>query len=296
MRKNRTLVIAGITCEVAYDSSLRLSRRFDIFSNENAKNKNEVINISIDITNALIKDKGELVGKFDNNEYYETHVYRGRNGYLIQSTDLEFIRYQIWIESPEKFTILINSGCNRLTYIANEAISICMPYAFVFAKSLMIHASCVTYKGKAYLFVGKSGRGKSTHSRMWLENLEGVELINDDCPAISIREGNCIVYGTPWSGKTRCYKNVSAPLGGIVQIHQSKENMIERASTLRAMAIIMPCIVGDMKWDVQQHGNIVGIAERIASEIPVYDLQCTPTAEAAILCSSVITIQAVEHE
>ena len=51
---------------------------------------------------------------------------------------------------------------------------------------LLIHASTIRYRGKAVMFLGESGTGKSTHSRMWLENIEGSTLLNDDAPAVRI--------------------------------------------------------------------------------------------------------------
>ncbi len=55
---------------------------------------------------------------------------------------------------------------------------------------------------EAVMFLGESGTGKSTHSRMWLENIEGSTLLNDDAPAVRISADGTTAYGTPWSGKT----------------------------------------------------------------------------------------------
>jgi hypothetical protein len=38
--------------------------------------------------------------------------------------------------------------------------------------------------------LGKSGTGKSTHSRLWLDYVEGSELLNDDNPVVRIIDGN----------------------------------------------------------------------------------------------------------
>lgn len=154
--------------------------------------------------------------------------------------------------------------------------------------SIHIHASAVECDGKGYVFLGKSGRGKSTHSRMWLENIEGTELINDDGPVITTSNDEIRVWGTPWSGGTECYRNTSAEVGAIVQIHQSATNRIERASTLRAMSIIVPCLFGHMKWDAEIHESIMKAVTAIIERVPVYDLWCTPTREAALLCHETI--------
>src|SRR5690606_6265 len=74
---------------------------------------------------------------------------------------------------------------------------------------ILIHASVIAHRGKQGLaFLGKSGTGKSTHSRLWLQHVPETELLNDDNPAIRIEDnGKVFIYGTPWSGKTPCYKN-----------------------------------------------------------------------------------------
>ena len=74
-----------------------------------------------------------------------------------------------------------------------------------------VHASCVSQDGRSFLFLGKSGTGKSTHARQWLETFPDCHLLNDDNPVLRIEGGRVMAYGTPWSGKTPCYKNECYP-------------------------------------------------------------------------------------
>ena len=60
---------------------------------------------------------------------------------------------------------------------------------------LLIHASVTMKDGKGYLFLGKSGTGKSTHSQLWLKHIPGTELLNDDNPAVRLINDEVIVYG-----------------------------------------------------------------------------------------------------
>lgn len=111
-----------------------------------------------------------------------------------------------------------------------------MQYAFASAsrETLLVHASCIVYKGRAYAFLGRSGSGKSTHSRLWLQHIQGSELLNDDNPVVRITDSGILIYGSPWSGKTPCYRNASAPLGALVQIYQDSVNEISRLDTINA--------------------------------------------------------------
>ena len=98
------------------------------------------------------------------------------------------------------------------------------------------------------MFLGRSGTGKSTHSRLWLESIEGTELLNDDNPVIRVTDGQAFIYGTPWSGKTPCYKNEVLPLKAVVRLSQAPHNKIERLSPLQSYASLMPAC-SCMRWD-----------------------------------------------
>lgn len=70
--------------------------------------------------------------------------------------------------------------------------------------AVSVHASCVSLEGRGYLFLGRSGTGKSTHARRWMEAFPGCRLLNDDNPVLRVEDGTVTAYGTPWSGKTPC--------------------------------------------------------------------------------------------
>ncbi|RZF61691.1 hypothetical protein [Sphingobacterium corticibacterium] len=50
--------------------------------------------------------------------------------------------------------------------------------------TILLHASVIEQDGQGYAFLGKSGTGKSTHSRLWLLHIPNAALLNDDNPAI----------------------------------------------------------------------------------------------------------------
>lgn len=161
-----------------------------------------------------------------------------------------------------------------------------MIYAFAFAGSgtLMVHASVIEYEGRGYLFLGKSGTGKSTHARLWLKNIAGSRLLNDDNPVVAADPltGQVKVYGTPWSGKTPCYLNKSVPVGAFVRLEQAPCNDISRLTAVRAFAAILPscsCI----KQDAEIYKGIIDSVTQIATRIPVFHLKCLPDRDAAYL-------------
>ena len=183
---------------------------------------------------------------------------------------LAFVR-----ESPRSMLFAINNSLMLLYAFASA------PYM-----TLEMHASVIGNGGKGYLFLGKSGTGKSTHSSLWLKYIEGSELMNDDNPVLRVGEdGVTRVYGSPWSGKTPCYRNVSAPVGAIVRIRQAKHNTITRQNVLEAYASVYSSCSGfkaDKKIADGQHR----ILEHIALNVPCYILDCLPDEGAARVCAA----------
>jgi hypothetical protein len=170
----------------------------------------------------------------------------------------------------------------------DNALMIQFAMASACMRTALFHAAAVSLDGKGYMFLGKSGTGKSTHARLWIQNLHGVELMNDDNPAVSVKpDGTAVVYGTPWSGKTPCYKNISAPLGGIVLLSQAPYNKIARLNGIGAYAAIVPSISGK-RWDSKLADGLHDTENALATNIPVWHLDCLPDADAAHLCKDTI--------
>lgn len=166
-----------------------------------------------------------------------------------------------------------------------------MMLAYVFATSgqetLVIHSSVVKYKGKAYMFLGKSGTGKSTHSQSWLRNFDGCELMNDDNPIIRLDGDSAVAYGSPWSGKTPCYKQMSAPIGGMVGLIQAKENKINRLDSTHGFVHLFTS-VSTMICHSPSYHKILGTVLRLTERVPIYELENLPNDDAALLCRSTI--------
>lgn len=145
--------------------------------------------------------------------------------------------------------------------------------------TVLFHAAVVSHEGRGYMFLGASGTGKSTHARLWLQHIEGTELVNDDNPVVR----DHTVYGSPWSGKTPCYRNVSYPLGGIVLLSQAPHNKIRRLKGLQAYAALVPSISGK-RWDSRIADGLHATENMLAGEVPMWHLECLPDREAALVC------------
>ncbi len=186
--------------------------------------------------------------------------------------------------SKVQFRVL---GCIRFSVTT----MLMMMFSFSTASmdTLLIHASVTMNGGKGYLFLGKSGTGKSTHSQLWIKNIEGCELLNDDNPALRVCDDGVVrVYGTPWSGKTPCYRNLDVPVGAIVDLHQAKKNVIKQQSLPEAYASIYVSFSG-YRFIKNMADGYHATNAKIVSSVPCYSLDCLPNPEAAFLCYDTVT-------
>lgn len=173
-------------------------------------------------------------------------------------------------------------------YGFNSALMLCYLLATASLSTVLMHASAVVNNGKAYLFLGRSGTGKSTHSRLWLQAIAGTTLLNDDHPIIRITpQGNAIAYGSPWSGKTACYHNQCAPLGGIVRIKRAPVNRIRRLSLIEAYGSLLTSSAG-MAWQKELADSKDRNLQAIIARVPCHTLECLPDEAAAQLCATAV--------
>ncbi len=147
---------------------------------------------------------------------------------------------------------------------------------------MMLHASAVALDGRAYLFSGPSGMGKSTHTRLWQQEFPAAKVFNDDKPALRLLDGIWYAYGTPWCGKDGININMKVPLGGICFLRRGTENSIRRLSALEATAAVISqtnsCFATDRGLSY-----MTNMVDRLVCDVPIYELRCLPEPDAAHL-------------
>lgn len=170
----------------------------------------------------------------------------------------------------------------------NSALMVMYALSSVRKHTLLLHASVVVHQGLGYLFLGHSGTGKSTHSRLWLKHIAGSRLLNDDNPVVRVcGDGVVRVYGSPWSGKTPCYVDADFPIGAIVRLSQAPYNRIRRLSPLEAYAALRPAVSG-MRWNREVAEGLHRTETDVVSCVSTWRLECLPDAEAAQCCADAV--------
>lgn len=159
---------------------------------------------------------------------------------------------------------------------------------------LMLHASAVEYKGKAYLFSGPCTVGKSTHTRLWQQTFgDAAQVFNDDKPALRFVDGRWYAYGTPWCGKDGINQNKKVPVAGICFLKQGTDNEIRRMSSEEAISHIY----SQTTYILHKPENMELLLQhigRLICHIPIWELKNVPSQEAVWL--SYQTMSAAEND
>lgn len=147
-----------------------------------------------------------------------------------------------------------------------------------------IHSSVNVCNGMAAMFLGESGTGKSTHTRLLRERFPDMFLLNDDSPFVRVGDdGSVAVYGSPWSGKTPCYRQEHYPLKAMVRLSQAPYNRITALSPLQSIGALLPSAPPAFNYADETSDMVCSFVSDVVSAVSLYHLECLPDTAAAEL-------------
>jgi hypothetical protein len=133
----------------------------------------------------------------------------------------------------------------------------------------LLHAATVVRDGRAYLFTGKSGVGKSTVASLAPEG----SVLTDELSLVRREDGVWRAYGTPFWGEFRAGdSNTSAPIAGIFRLVQAREN---RVTLLRPVEFLR-AMMGNVLFFSRQSADsrrLLNIISHAAQELYGYTLE-----------------------
>lgn len=227
-----------------------------------------------------------------NEQRLDVHFVKG--GYLFEMAPSRNVPVCGLLKTSSDFNEAFLEADKYGKYCVNNALMILYAFRTAGMATLEMHASVVINDGKGYLFLGRSGTGKSTHSRLWLKNIPGTHLLNDDNPIVRIKDGTARVYGSPWSGKTACYLNEDYPVGAVVHINRANHNAIQRMNLPESFASVSSSSSGLRAIRPIADGLFATISSFVRT-VPCYILDCLPDDEAAIVCANQVLKNEQDH-
>ena len=140
-----------------------------------------------------------------------------------------------------------------------------------------------------HLFLGHSGAGKSTTTRLW-KSSRNPEILSDDRIILRLDRGVDVgqaarlsselwMYGTPWHGEAAFASAGKAKLSRVFILHHGERNQITRMSFSRAVGgLFARCFPPFHSAAGLQ--NVVDFLEKTVSTVPCYDFQFVPDSSA----------------
>ncbi|MFY9646620.1 MAG: hypothetical protein WAK29_15675 [Terriglobales bacterium] len=112
-------------------------------------------------------------------------------------------------------------------------------HSLILAKrgGFLLHAASAVCDGRAYLFSGVSGAGKTTMTRL---APEGITLLTDEISYVRPSPGGYSAYGTPFAGElAKAGENCNAPISALFFLEQGPENRVDDLSSADAVRRLM---------------------------------------------------------
>lgn len=163
-------------------------------------------------------------------------------------------------------------------------------FAFLIATQkhelFILHSVSILYQGKAWLFSGSSGTGKSTHAALWTNQYQ-TPVLNGDLNVLGIKNGQPYIYGLPWCGTSKIYTTATCPLGGIVFLKQAPFNRVDSLAPDEQALFLMQRMISPT-WTKDLLLKNLAFAEKLAPLTKLFRLNCTKDPKAADIMKTAI--------
>jgi hypothetical protein len=139
----------------------------------------------------------------------------------------------------------------------------------------LLHAASAVRRGRAFLFSGVSGAGKTTISRLAPPD---VTLLTDEVSYVRRVGQGYRAFGTPFAGElARVGENVSAPVAAVYLLAKGAENRVEPLAPAEAAQMLLRNILFFAR-DRDLVNRVFEAACEFVTSIPVYRLTFFPDA------------------
>jgi ABC-type glutathione transport system ATPase component len=141
----------------------------------------------------------------------------------------------------------------------------------------LVHAASAVRNGRAYLFAGVSGAGKTTMARLAPPD---ATVLTDEISYVRRDANSYKAYGTPFAGElARVGANTAAPLEALYLLVQGPENCIKPVSKIDAARALMRHVL----FFAEEKEIIARVFDSVlefVSRVEVAQLVFTPDARA----------------
>jgi hypothetical protein len=128
----------------------------------------------------------------------------------------------------------------RHEYALDSLLRILLTMVLLPRRGFLLHAATVVRDGRAYVFTGRSGAGKST-----VASLSPVgTVLTDEISLLRFTDRCWHAYGTPFWGEFRAAgMNEHYPIAGIYSLVQAPKDTVELMTTREILRALLPCVL-----------------------------------------------------
>jgi len=153
-------------------------------------------------------------------------------------------------------------------YSLDSLIRILLSKLLLERSGFLLHAATVVVGGRAHVFTGRSGAGKSTVASL----SPAGSVLTDEISLLRHMEGRWQAFGTPFWGEFRAGDmNCSAPVAGIYSLIQANQDRLERLSPREALRVQLPNVLF-FSGRREDNDRLLRILAATVEAIPVYHL------------------------
>jgi hypothetical protein len=156
----------------------------------------------------------------------------------------------------------------RNEYALDSLLRVLLSWKLAGRQGFLLHAATVVRAGKAYVFTGRSGAGKSTVASL---SPPGT-VLTDEISLLRLEAGEWHAYGTPFWGEFRAAgSNTSAPVRGIFRLVQAAENRVIPLRPVEMLRALLPNVLF-FSSESEANRRLLEILGHAVDSIPGYEL------------------------
>jgi len=195
---------------------------------------------------------------------------------VIEVHSIDGIHYALRFDFRSRLDIANGIGAMFLhpaaPFVAIDAfVRITYSFLAVHEGGLLMHASSVRSRdGRGFVFMGRSGAGKSTIA----EILDGqADILTDEISLLRFdqREGKAVVHGTPFWGTLAKGRNLSAPAAAAFRLTKAPETRLNRLSANEAVSALMKNVL-HFANGMADRTLVLDTCIQIQGNVPILDL------------------------
>jgi hypothetical protein len=163
----------------------------------------------------------------------------------------------------------------RHEYALDSLLRILLTMVLLPQRGVLLHGATVVRDGRAHVFFGRSGAGKSTVASL---SPRGT-VLTDEISLLRYSHGCWQAHGTPFWGEFRAAGiNRLFPLAGLHSLNQANDDRAESLSVKEALRALLPCVLF-FTTEKPAHETLLRTLMGLIQEVPCDRLHFRRSAE-----------------